>query len=184
MTTLAEAIQPGDVLAVRTTGLPGVMIRFGAALQDKPNLDNHIAIAHHQNGDTWRGIEARPGGVAWVDLAPYLENKYTVTNVGQPKTPIQRDFVCKVIEQMLKTSYDWEAIALDALTDLHIPDMWAEQWHGHTPDHVVCSSLAAWAYLRAALNRPMPTDPAHVQPADWTQFILQNGYQNLPGAVG
>lgn len=191
--TLSQAVQPGDVLVVRTTGIPAELIRFGEELRGLPHLQNHVAVVHHKNGDTWRCIEARPGGVAWADATPYLTSKLTVSNVGQPKTPTQRDFVCTVVEQMLKTSYDWDAIAQDALNDLHIPDVWAEKWVFtparstrqivRTPDHVVCSSLAAWGYLRAALNRPMTNDPAHVQPANWTEWILANGYQTLPGAV-
>lgn len=170
-------VQPGDILAVRTNGIPGWWIRFGSALRNQPNLDNHIAVVHHQNVDgTWRCIEARPGGVAWADATPYLNSPYTVNNIGQPKTPAQRAIVCKVVEQMLGTSYDWDAIAQDALMDLRIPDVWAEKWNGKTPDHVVCSSLAAWAYGKAQLAEPKTADPAHIEPSDWTQFSLVNHY--------
>jgi len=173
-------VLPGDVLCVRTTGIPGEMIRLGASLEGKPDLENHIAVVHHQNPDgTWRGIEARPGGVAWADMTPYLESHWTLSNCGQPKKPAYRAMVCSVVEQMLKTSYDWDAIAQDALIDLHIPDVWAEKWNGKTPDHVVCSSLAAWAYHKAGLAAPTTEDMAHIQPADWTQFILLNGYQAI-----
>jgi hypothetical protein len=169
-------IQPGDVLVVRTNGWVGDIIRFGAALHDFPNLENHVAIAHHMNQGTWRGIEARPGGVGWVDLTSYLESRWTLTNFQQLKTPVQRSTVCTIMEQMLKTDYDWDAIAQDALNDLRIPDVWAERWNGNTPDHVVCSSLAVWGYKESGLAYPHTTDPAHVQPADWTEFILANSY--------
>lgn len=174
---------PGDVLTVRTPGLPGRAIRFGASLLGEPNLDNHVVVLHHKNGDMWRGIEARPGGVAWADANYYIQSPWTLSNVGQSKTADQRSVVTAVVEQMLKTSYDWDAIAQDALNDLHIPDLWAEQWHGSTPDHVVCSSLAAWAYSKASLTRPDPSDMAHCQPADWTEFILLNSYQTAAPAV-
>jgi hypothetical protein len=170
-------IAPGDVLVVRTEGITAGLIRFGAAWRDLPNLENHVAIAHHVNQGVWRGIEARPGGVGWVDLEDYLESRYTLTNYRQPKTEGQRSTVCSIMEQMLKTGYDWDAIAQDALYDLHIPDVWAERWHGQTPDHVVCSSLAAWGYHGAHLAAPATEDMAHIQPANWTEFILVNGYQ-------
>lgn len=183
MVTLEKVVQPGDVLCVRSHGLADELIRFGAALENKPNLENHIAIVHHKNGDTWRVIEAKPGGVAWRDATSYLNNHWTLSNVGQPKTLGQRALVCTVVEQMLGTGYDWKGIAQDGLNDLHIPDVWAEKWHNQTPDHVVCSSLAAWAYGKADLARPTPQDPAHCQPADWTEWILLNGYNAMPGAV-
>lgn len=31
------SVQPGDILAVRSSGFAGAMIRFGAALLDRPN---------------------------------------------------------------------------------------------------------------------------------------------------
>jgi hypothetical protein len=180
---LERDIQVSDILAVRTEGLGSELIRFGEALHDQPNLENHIAVVHHKNGNEWRCIEARPGGVAWADARPYLNNHWTMSNVGQEKTTAQRDGVTLIMEQMLKTNYDWDAIAQDALIDLHIPDVWAEKWGNSTPDHVVCSSLAAWGYGKQDLARPTPSDPAHVQPADWTEWIIVNGYQNPAKAV-
>lgn len=184
MEQLASLIKPGDVLVINTADLAGELIRFGAAFVGKPNIENHVAVLHHQNPDgTWRAIEARPGGVGWTDATHYLTSHWTLSNVGQPKNDLQRIGVCKIVEQMLGTSYDWEAIAQDALNDLHIPDVWAEQWNNQTPDHVVCSSLATWAYDKMHMPAPTPADPSHCQPADWTEFILANGYQNAPGAV-
>jgi len=165
-------------MVVRLPGTFASLIRFGARLRGIADLDNHVAIMHHRTaGGQWRCIQAQPGGVAWADAQPYLDNPYTVTNFRQPKDDSQRFVVTSVVEAMLGTSYDWPAIAEDALEDLHIPDLWKENWHGRTPDHVVCSSLASWAYFKAGLANPSTdklspaADMSLVQPGDWEQWI-------------
>jgi hypothetical protein len=178
-------LAPGDVCSVRTNGWEAALIRFGAACRGEPNLDNHIVVVHHTDatGTVW-GIEGRPGGVGWVQVEGYFDNAYVVTNRLQPKTESQRATVCNIVEAMLHTPYDWPAIAEDALDDLHLDLLWGEKWKEKTPGHVVCSSLAAWAYYKANLKEPgnyltlkqeqkeLPT----MQPSDWTMFDLENGY--------
>jgi hypothetical protein len=169
---------PGDVIVVRTDGIESELIRFGAAMLDKDNLENHVAGFHHfdPTGVPW-GIEGRPGGVGWVDLTSYLNNVFTITNKGQPKTDTQRTDLCRIMEQMLKVGYDWDAIGEDALIDLRIPDLWAEKWNGLAPAHVVCSSLYAWAYDKVHLEHPTSEDMRHIQPADWADFIIEDRFQ-------
>lgn len=177
MTPITDVL-PGDILAVRTDGLPAEGIRFGAELLDIPNIENHIAVMHHRDdhGTPWC-IEAKPGGVGWRDATDYLNAPFTITNRMQTKTGHQRDIVCNAVENMLHAPYDWRGIAEDALDALHIPELWGERWNGQVPAHVVCSSLAAWAYGVAGLPRPTPYDLAHCQPGDWTAFILSNKYE-------
>lgn len=170
-------LAPGDIVAVRTSGFAGGMIRFGAALLDKPNLDNHIAMLHHYVGDVPWGIEGRPGGVGWVDMTHYINSPYTISNKNQPKTQAQRDGVCAVIKGMLGTPYDWGAIEQDAARDLRLPELWEEKWDGVAPGHVVCSSLAVWGYAKEGLAHPGQEDLRHIQPADWTGWILVNHYE-------
>jgi hypothetical protein len=174
------ACKPGDVLVVRTGGAAGRWIRFGAAIRDESNLDNHVAVIDHvDTGGTVWAIEGRPGGVGWVDAANYFsgENgKYALTNRKQPKSTVQRNDICAVVRQLLKAGYDWDAIAQDAIIDLGLPDLWAEKWHGTTPAHVVCSSLAVWAYHKVTLDAPTQEDMRHIQPADWSDWIIQNGW--------
>jgi len=175
---------PGDVLVVRTPGVFAWAIRLGARLRGKPSLDNHVAVMHHrdENG-VWWAIEGRPGGVGWVDATEYLHNQYTITNWQQEKDQSQRFLVIKIIEALLHTPYDWPAIAADAITDLHLPDLWAEKWSGKPPGHVVCSSLAAWGYYKAGLPNPATdkldpkADMSVVQPFDWEDWIVQHHYQ-------
>lgn len=165
--------QPGDILAVRSTGLAGRLIRFGAAIRDEPNLVNHIAIVHHADahGTLWC-LEGRPGGVGWRDARDYLASRWTVTNIAQPKTGTQRQAVTSGAEALIGTSYDWEAIAADTAQALGVD--WAPTWHGNVPGHVVCSSLAAYLYGRAGLARPAGS--REVTPADWLTFIITNDY--------
>jgi hypothetical protein len=171
------ALQPGDVLVVRSGGLAGTMIRLGAALRGRPNLSNHVCVVHHADGKgtTW-AVEGRPGGVGWVDARRYLASPWTLDNRAQPKTAAQRQAVCTVMEAMLGTPYSWDAIAADALDDLglHLPG-WDPSWHGTVAGQVVCSSAAQYAYAKAALARP-PGD-RDCQPADWDQFILTRAWE-------
>lgn len=174
--------QPGMVLAVRTLGRAGALIRLGAALLGRPNLDNHIAAVSHRDANgTWWAIEGRPGGVGWVDAAVYLASPWTIANEGQPLTLPQRDIIVVTMRAMLGTPYDWRAIAEDGFDDLHLRDLWAEKWKGQSsPGHVVCSSVMAFAYQRAKALHPGTTDLPHVQPGDWDEFILTRGWESQP----
>ena len=169
---MTVTVQPGDVLAVRSGGLAGTLIRFGAALRNRPNLSNHIAIvSHYDDNRTLWCIEGRPGGVGWRDARDYLASPWTFTNSRQPKNPGQRALVTRTARAMLGTPYDWAAIAGDGLSDLHLWDPVG----GVVRGHVVCSALAACAYDKAGLPRPLG-DERMVQPADWDEWILTEGW--------
>jgi len=163
---------PGDVLAVRGGGIPAAAIRAVAAIRDKPNISNHIAIVSHRDdsGTLWV-IEGRPGGVGWRDARDYLASPWTLTNAAQPKAPEQRALVTRTAKAMLGTPYDWAAIAGDGLNDLHLWDPVG----GVVRGHVVCSALAALAYDKAGLARPAG-DERMVQPADWDEWMLTSGW--------
>jgi hypothetical protein len=178
------------VLVVRTSGFRADMIRFGAALIGASDLENHVAVLDHftpNPGDdqygTWWAVEGRPGGVGWVDAAAYLNSPWTLSNQGQEMTQDQRNDITKTMRGLLGVPYDWTAIAEDGIRDLHLPDVWAEKWHGVAPGHVVCSSAAAWAYIMNGAAYPQEVDMPHVQPADWADFIIMNGYQANPPII-
>jgi hypothetical protein len=166
--------QPGDLLVVRSPGIAGRLIRFGAALLDKPNLSNHVAIVHHYDkaGVLWV-IEGRPGGVGWRQADDYLKSPWTVNNSGQYKTQPQRDMITAGAVALLGTPYDWAAIADDAVDSLHLADLWKPQF-GTVPGQVVCSSLAAWLYAKAALDHP--SGGRNVSPGDWDELIQLKHY--------
>jgi len=168
---------PGTVLVTRSGGFPSAMIRFGAALRGKPNLENHVAVIHHTDdkGTLW-AIEGRPGGVGWRDATAYLNNPWTITNQNQPLAADQGAAIAKQMEALLGTAYDWESITADALADLgmHLPG-WDSQWHGLVAGHVVCSSAAAYAYGKAGVAHP-PGDRG-CQPSDWVQWIVTRGWR-------
>ena len=169
---------PGDVLCTRNpTGLPALMIRLGAAFRDRPNLVNHVIVAHHVDAaGTFWGIEARPGGVGWVDLRRHLADPYTVANVDQPKTEAQRAAVCTTVEAMLGTPYDWEGIALDAANAVHANLLWhSTRWGEQSPAHIVCSALADWVYGHVGLASPTPDRTC--TPGDWLAFIIEQGWR-------
>jgi hypothetical protein len=175
--TATPAVAPGDVLAIHTGGWQGWWIRFGSAIRDQPNLSSHIAVAHHVDakGTLWC-VEGRPGGAGWRDATAYLKSPLLLTNSAQPKTAVQRAQVAKLMEALIGTTYDWEAIAADAATDLgwQLPG-WDPTWHGTVPAHVVCSSLAAYAYEKADLARP--AGQRGCQPSDWDSFIIRRGWE-------
>jgi hypothetical protein len=176
------ALQPGDVLAVRTPPTVfGLLIRFGAWLARKPNTVDHVAIVHHRDaaGILW-AIEGRPGGVGWVDLAVY-DNRWLVSNAAQPKTDGQREQICDAAVSLLGTGYDWTAIAADAAAVLDVDGLWRVRDYGDkAPGHVVCSSLAAWVYRKVGLAEPC--GPAVTcTPGDWAAFCQAEGWiRGLP----
>lgn len=170
-----QQVAPGDVLAVQTGQSIGArLIRFGERLRGLPDHDDHIVIVHHQDPTgVWWGIEGRPGGVGWVDVARY-GNRWLLTNADQAKTAKQRAQVCQLAETLLGTPYDWTAIAADAMHALGIetslPDFGADP-----PTHVVCSSLASWEYRRAGLAEPHMA-ARWVWPGDWARFMQQRAW--------
>ncbi|MGH3628139.1 MAG: hypothetical protein ACRDRL_11965 [Sciscionella sp.] len=171
----------GDVLVTRGSGWADRLIRLGAALEDEPDIDNHVAIVHHQDkAGTWWAIEGRPGGVGWVDAHSYLASSATTNNVGEPKTGEQRQMIATGAEGMLGVAYDWSAIITDGLMVTHLNEVWTQNWNGQGPPaHVVCSSLAAYLYERAGLDRPTIHEPRYTTPGDWEQFIIQHNYAEV-----
>ena len=173
---LQAILKPGDVLAVRSAGLPAELIRVGEELSGKPGLDNHIAVMHHWQGGVPWGLEGRPGGVGWADLRPYAASGYTLDNCAQPgRTDAARQRVAGRAQAMLGTAYDWEAIADDTLRAFRMAGLWAKDWHGLAPGSVVCSSFAAWLYEQEGWDHPGCPD-RDTEPADWTQLIMARGW--------
>lgn len=171
-------VAPGDILITRDNRLWARLIRIGAALRDQPDSWNHVIVASHLDaaGVYW-GVEARPGGVGWVDLKPWLVDRWTLTNVDQPKTADQRGQVVAVAKGMLGTPYDWAGIVKDGMDAINAGDLWRLRDFGTGPPaHVVCSSLAAWVYTRAGLARPSQTRQRGITPADWASFILRRDW--------
>jgi hypothetical protein len=172
-----DALKPGDILAVRSPGLAGELIRIGEELTGKPGLENHVAVCHHYDsaGTPW-GIEGRPGGIGWVDLRAYLADAYTVNNVGQPgRDDRGRAQVATLAQHMLGTAYDWCAIADDTLRAFHMPELFSKTLNGTVPAHLVCSSFTDFLYERAGWDHPSVPD-RDCEPADWVSFILEHGY--------
>ena len=106
--------QPGDVLAVRTGGWTGRIIRFGAALRDQPNLDSHIAVIHHKDaqGTLWC-VEGRPGGVGLAGhprlpvLEPDPHQRGATENAGATRRGMRHH------ARHDRNRYDWSSIVAD-----------------------------------------------------------------------
>ena len=170
-------LEPGTILVTRSNGFAGFMIRFGAAISNKPNLGNHVAVVHHtdKEGTVWC-IEGRPGGVGWKDARGYLASRWTMTNAAQPLTETQRYEIAVAMEALIGTGYAWDAIAADALSSLgmHLPG-WDQKWSdGEVAGQVVCSSAAAYAYGKA--TAPHPEGDRGCTPSDWSAWILTTGW--------
>ena len=176
---MAPKIEPGTVLVTRSGGIAAFFIRLGAALRGRPNLGNHVAVAHHTDdkGTLWV-VEGRPGGVGWRDATAYLASTWTLTNVTQPLTDAQRAAICTQMESLLGSAYGWDAIAADALDDLGMAlPGWDATFKGQVAGHLVCSSLAAYAYGKAGV--PHPPGGRRCQPGDWSEFVLRRAWENL-----
>jgi hypothetical protein len=172
-------VQPGDVLTVwdPRNPLPAWLIRAGDWLRGHHARADHVVMAHHiDDAGTWWGIEGRPGGVGWVDLATYPN--VTSTNADQPKTPEQREQLCELAKGMLGTPYDWVGIVADAMMALHLHRLWGSDDFGdQAPAHVVCSSAWDWGYEHLGLVSPGGTDGTRwTTPADWERFNLAAGW--------
>lgn len=173
-----DRIRPGDVICTRNPrGLPAFLIRLGAALLDRPNTVNHVIVAHHVDAaGTFWGIEARPGGVGWIDLAR-ARGAYTLSNHRQPKTDEQRLAVCAAVEGMLGTPYDWKGIALAAANAVGVQRLWASDAKV-APAHVICSALADWAYDHVGLDSPGAVAGRATTPGDWASWIVERGWRD------
>lgn len=173
----AAKLEPGTVLVTRSSGFAGWWIRFGAALSNKPNLGNHVAVVHHtdKEGTVWC-IEGKPGGVGWRDAKGYTDSKWTMDNQAQPLTGEQRYNIAVTMEALIGTEYDWASIAADALASLgmHLPG-WDSKWvDGEVAGQVVCSSAAAYAYGKA--TAPHPEGDRGCTPSDWSSWIITTGW--------
>ena len=174
---------PGDVWAVDAPGLGRIPIIIGSWLTGHHAPVDHVVVVHHtdKNGVCW-GIEGRPSGVGWVDMSTYFSTKAQLRaargNTGQPKTDQQRQAVCKLMEGLLGTRYDWVGgILADFNVALHAVELakLIDHWWGWDdgvarPAHVVCSSAASWAYAHLGLISPPMSRTELVTPADWWRF--------------
>lgn len=178
-----QELKPGDVLAVRTPGIPGELIRIGEEMSGKPGLESHIAMMHHWlDGVPW-GLEGRPGGVGWADLRGYLASPFTVSNAGQPgRDDAGRSAVASEALHLIGSAYDWAAVADDTLRAFGMADLFGRTLDGTVPGHLVCSSYAAFLYGRAGWDHPAVPD-RDCEPADWLDFIMEHGYSVRLGAA-
>lgn len=179
-------LNPGDVVAVDTgNAIAADLIRLGELLDGTPAPANHVVIVHHrdQAGTLW-GIEGRPGGVGFVDMARYTNGvlaKYGNSNTALPRAAEQSEAICRVSKSLFGTPYDWfGGIGGDVLTALRMGDLakMLDRWWGWNspcgsavrPAHVVCSSLAQWVYSRLGLPCPKVADGELTTPSDWWYF--------------
>lgn len=183
------SVKPGDVLLVRVksgrpfTRLASWLIRLGASLEREPTTWTHVIVADHVDAaGTWWGMQGQPGVVGPVDLRPYLADPVTLSNVAQPKTDEQRvKIVAAMAPLVLKAEYDWTAIGVDAAIALtaaaHVAPLWRlfDRWGPGVPGHVVCSSLADYAYDRVGLDSPALD--RWCTPADWAVFIESEAWR-------
>jgi hypothetical protein len=164
---------PGDILAVDTRSPIGLLIKFGAWLRHQDFKHDHIVIYTHTLPDGRQiGLEARPGGVGWVDLKDYNEVSW-VSNAEQPKTLAQRDFIVTNAKALLRTRYDLMAIADDASLALlnRKAIWWSHDFGDKLPAHVQCASYAVWLTHHAGLAYPDQHGERWPTPADWVDWM-------------
>jgi hypothetical protein len=179
-------VLPGDVLLVRIRGrawpvrVSAWLISLGARMRHEPDTWNHVIVADHIDAaGTFWGLQGQPGVVGAVDLAPYLADPETLTNAGQQKSGEQRALIVAAMQPLVgKAGYDWLAILGDAAQAMtataaqrFVAPLWSMlgKWGPGAPGHVVCSSLADWAYHQAGLDSPDPD--RWCTPGDWAQWV-------------
>jgi len=190
------ALKPGDVLVVRMrrggwlARLGAWAISLGARMEGRPGTWQHVVIVSHRDtrGTLW-GIQGQPGVVGWVSLddTGWLTDFDTLSNLVQPKTADQRYAITLAAQALIgKVDYDWAAIvgdsaqAVAAVAGLKwVEGLWhAKTWGDEVPAHVVCSSLASWAYGRAGLDGPRAG--RWCTPGDWAAWIISQRLQVEP----
>jgi hypothetical protein len=174
------------VIVLRTKFWYAKIIEIADILRGKTPA-NHVAVFTHVDaaGTPWC-VQGEPGGVGWQQAGDYLSDYRTLTNAGQTKTQDQRDTIRSAVVKLagLRVPYDWAAIAEDALDEIfpRMQSLWHKGATGVVPGHVVCSSLAAWAYGAARLSSPADSgDWRWVMPSDWADFIEENHYDRESG---
>lgn len=172
---------PGDVILTRGTAWTSKMIRFGAALLDRPNAYNHaIVFTHYDTLGIPQGIEARAEGAGWIDLRRTLASRWVTTNADQPKNPTQRELITQAAKGCLGVKYDWSAIFAEGLEALGITPAWTlpDRPKDRLPTSLICSALADWAYAKAGLANPGgDTRNRLTTPADWAEFVITRGWE-------
>lgn len=157
------------------------MIRFGAAILDRPNAYNHaIVFTHFDSLGIPQGIEARAEGAGWVDLRRTLKSRWVASNADQPKTPAQRQLIADAARGCLGVKYDWSAIVAEGLEALRITPEWslAERPKDRLPTSLICSALADWAYTKAGLANPGGDSRTRLTtPSDWAEFVITRGWE-------
>jgi hypothetical protein len=170
---------------VDAAGIGRIPIMIGSWLTGHRAPVDHVVVAHHMDkNNVWWGIEGRPSGVGWVDMATYLTTpsqlRHARGNSIQPRSDAQNQAVCKLMEGILGTGYDWvggivadfdNVLRADELAKL-IDHWWGWDDNVARPPHVVCSSAAAWAYGRLGLLSPARREEM-VTPGDWWDFNEQ-----------
>jgi cell wall-associated NlpC family hydrolase len=172
----------GDVLCTRGGSWVSRTIRFGAAILGRPNTVSHVAIYMGLGSDDRpQVIEARPGGVGWLDATEYLKSHWTIDNREQPKTEEQRKQIHDAAIALLGTPYDWVGIGQNAMEAIRAPDLYrSKAWMNKaSPNHVVCSSLADWVYAEVKLANPGKTQQADkiTTPGDWAEFCITKAWE-------
>lgn len=174
-------VRAGDVMVVYDSTLPGWFIRLSAWLRHRPAGWNHIVLVGEidEAGNRW-GMEARPGGVGYVDphsMKRYLNSRKTIHNALQPKTDDQRNRIVSLGRALFKTSYDWNTIEREGFESIGW-NVWAPDPITEViPVHVICSSYIAWIYEHIGIRHPGTT--MDVTPADWAEFILDRAWIGL-----
>jgi len=173
---------PGDILLTRGNAWTSKVIRFGAALLDRPNTYNHVIVFTHYDAlGIPQGIEARAEGAGWVDLRRTLKGRWVASNADQPKSAGQRELITAAAQGCLGVKYDWSAIFAEGLEALRITPEWslAERPKDRVPTSLICSALADWSYAKAGLANPGGDKATRLTtPADWDTFVRTRAWEH------
>lgn len=173
-------VGPGDVLAV--LGSDDVFskgIRFFEDIDAAKLIpvDHCLIVTKQDQVGRWLAIQGDSNGVGITDVARFLDQPQANVNHLQPRDPTKVPEFLANCAAAMGLAYDWVGIAIDALDDLRLyplADAIDHLWRWPTsqvtlPGHVVCSSLAAWAYKAVGWAHPAG-DERRVQPSDWWQW--------------
>lgn len=176
-------LRPGDVVIVEMgIWIVRVLIWIQAVLTGKAKYrkNGHVIVVSHMDaeGRLW-GIEGRPGGIGWADLAK-RQGKYGISNAEQPKTIEQRIKIVETMQALLGSAYDYGAYLEIALQTLGISPHWTDFRGDEIPVHYICSAVADYVCENVGLANPGGDSYTRfTTPADWAYFIDKRQWETV-----
>ena len=157
-----RAAQPGDFLLTHSTGLYGILIRFGEGLRywGKDAIYAHWSHAAIFADDHGNIIEALGGGVQKRNVTVYKDTEYVVVHLPDDTGTTDREQAVEFARHCLHDSYGWLTILSIGITLITGSGI-----NFSIDGQQICSALVARCIERIG-EIFTENEPWHLMPAD------------------